>query len=185
MISHAHRIKDEIPAVLLFVAAIWTVFLLDQVIPLRHYGLAPRSIPGLAGIATMPFLHNGFDHLTSNTVPLTVLLLLLAGSRNRSWVIVLLIVLLSGGLLWLVGRPVLHIGASALIFGLAAFLLVSGFVERRFVPLAIAVLVGVLYGSTLLWGVLPTVEGVSWDGHLSGIIAGTLTAWGLKSRPNR
>ncbi len=161
---------------------IWVVFMLDHVIPLQQYGLEPRSLSGLSGIAAMPFLHSGLNHLVSNTIPLLVLLMLLAGSRARSWLIVLTIGLLSGGLLWVFGRPALHIGASAMIFGLAAFLLVSGVLERRFLPLVISALVGLLYGSTLLSGILPTVNGVSWDGHLCGMIAGILTASWLKPR---
>ncbi len=182
MKTHAHRVKDEITGVVLFVTAVWSISLLDLVIPLRQYGLEPRSLSGLSGVAAMPFLHAGLNHLASNTVPLTVLLMLLAGSRARSWLIVLNIVLLSGSLLWVFGRPALHIGASALIFGLAVFLIVSGVLERRFVPLVIAALVGLMYGSTLLWGILPTAKEVSWDGHLCGMIAGTITAVWFKPR---
>lgn len=182
MTNHAHRIQDELTWVMLFVTAIWVVFILDHALPLEQYGLEPRKISGLSGIASMPFLHGGLDHVAGNSVPLLVLLTLLAGSRARSWLVALAIVLLSGGLLWIFGRPALHIGASALIFGLAAFLLVSGFLERRFRSLAIAVLVGLLYGSTLLWGILPTARTVSWDGHWCGMIAGILTAVWLTPR---
>ncbi len=167
---------------MLFVTAIWAVFILDHLIPLQPYGLEPRTLSGLSGVIAMPFLHSGWNHLVGNTVPLLVLLMLLAGSRARSWLIVSTIVVLSGGLLWAVGRPALHIGASALIFGLAAFLLVSGVMERRFLPLAISVLVGLLYGSTLLWGILPIVKEMSWDGHLCGVIAGIVTAFWFKPR---
>lgn len=175
--NNQHSIWQELPLVVLFVGLIWLVFLLDRFLPLEEWGLIPRDGTHLFGIITMPFLHGNFDHLMSNTVPLLVLLILLAGSRANSRMIVLTIILLGGGLLWLFGRGnALHIGASGLVFGLAVFLIVSGFLERRIVPLLIAVLVAFMYGSDVLWGILPWQTGVSWDGHLFGGIAGATAA---------
>ena len=88
--------------------------------------------------------------------------------------------MLGGLLLWLFGRHATHIGASGLIFGLIAFLIVSGLEERRIIPLIIAVVVGFLYGGTLLWGILPlSGPHTSWDGHLCGAIAGAAVAYTL------
>jgi membrane associated rhomboid family serine protease len=129
------------------------------------------------GIPAMPFLHANLQHILSNTVPLFVLLVLLAGSRAESWEVVVLIVFLGGFLLWLCGREAVHIGASGLIAGLGAFLIVSGFLERRFVPLVIALVVGFFYGGALLSGIIPRFGAqVSWDGHLCGMAAGVITA---------
>lgn len=180
-------IGDEIHAVLLFVGAIWAVYLVSLFLPwIDAWGVIPRTVRGLVGIVTMPFLHASLGHIVSNTVPLIVLLILLAGSRAQSWEIVLGIILLGGGLLWLLGRNgpddnVVHIGASGLIFGLIAFLIVSGLLERRLVPLLVALLVGFLYGGTMLGGVMPFAagRGVSWDGHLCGAAAGVLVAFAL------
>jgi membrane associated rhomboid family serine protease len=94
----------------------------------------------------------------SNTVPLFILLVLLAGSRARSWAVVIDIVLLGGSLLWLFGRSADHIGASGLVFGLMTFLIASGYFERRIMPLLIAFVVGFLYGGTLLFGALPRLH---------------------------
>lgn len=185
MKDHIHRIRDELPAVLLFLAAIWGVFLLDRVLPLERFGLIPRDWGGLMGVATMPFLHADFTHLLNNTVPLAVLLTLLAGSRANSRTAVLLVTVLGGVLLWLFGRGhSLHIGASGLVFGLAVFLIVSGILEKRTVPLLVSIFVAFTYGTTLLAGILPWQQGVSWDGHLFGGIAGGLVAW-LLFRPVR
>lgn len=176
-----HRIREELHGVVMFVGCIWAVFLLDFVLPgeFSRYGLIPRSVSGLVGIVTMPFLHGGWSHLLGNTVPLLVLLTLLAGSRGSSARIVTLLVLSGGALLWLAGRSEsVHIGASGLIYGLITFLIVAGFREGRVIALGVAVLVGVLYGVTLIGGVLPITAGagVSWDGHLMGAIAGALIA---------
>lgn len=181
-----HQIKDELSGVLVFVAVIWAVYFADFVIPgdLTDWGLIPRTLWGLIGIVTSPFLHANFGHLLGNTIPLLVLLMLLAGSRTRTWESVIEIALLGGGLLWLLGRNgssdsglITHVGASGLIYGLIAFLLVAGFKERRFLPLVVALIVGFMYGGTLLSGVLPSVGSqVSWDGHLYGAIAGGIVA---------
>ena len=125
----------------------------------------------------MTFLHIDLGHIIGNTLPLTTLLALLAGSRADSRKVVILITLLGGALLWLFGRDAIHIGASLLIFGLASFLLVSGILEKRLIPMIISVVVAVLYGTTMLSGIVPWQTGVSWEGHLLGGVAGAFTAW--------
>jgi membrane associated rhomboid family serine protease len=182
-----HTIRQEIHGVALFVGAIWAVYLLSFPFPtLDQYGVIPRRAAGFFGIVAMPFLHANLHHLVSNTIPLCVLLILLAGSRARSWEVVVAISVLGGGLLWVFGRPAVHIGASGLISGLIAFLVLSGFLELRIVPLLIAISVGFIYGGSLILGVLPRLDSqISWDGHLCGAIAGGLVAYGLTrgSRP--
>jgi membrane associated rhomboid family serine protease len=161
--------------VLAFVGFVWIVFILEYIRPfqLESFGVTPRTLRGLIGIPLAPFLHENLAHLISNTIPLTVLLLLLAGSRAQSWAIVTSIILVSGALLWMFGRNANHIGASGLIYGLIAYLLVSGITERRIVAMMIAIVVGFLYGGTLASGVLPSWGShVSWEGHLLGAIAG-------------
>jgi membrane associated rhomboid family serine protease len=185
MASASHPVREEIHGVLLFVGSIWGVFLLSLAFPsLDSYGVVPRTLAGLVGIPAMPFLHANLDHIVSNTPPLLILLMLLAGSKARSWEIVIEVALLGGLLLWLFGRRADHIGASGLILGLAAFMIVSGLLERRIVPLMVSVVVAFLYGGTLLWGVLPRLGShVSWDGHLCGAVAGGLVAYALTKAP--
>jgi len=181
-----HTIQQEIKGILAFTAVIWVVFVLEFVLPfdLLSYGVIPRTTTGLVGIPAMPFLHANLQHLVSNTLPLLVLLLLLAGSKASSWRVVVGVILGGGLLLWLFGRPASHVGASGLIFGLMAFLMLSGWLERRFVPLAISVGVTFLYGGSLLSGVVPKFGSqVSWDGHLSGAIAGGVLAWLMTREP--
>jgi len=48
-------------------------------------------------------------------------------------------------------------------------------VNRSAGDLVVGLLVGVVYGS-LLWGVLPTATGVSWQGHLFGLVGGVVAA---------
>ena len=182
--NHKHDVGDEISGVLTFVGIIWIVFFADWALPLSEwFALIPRDFARLPGIVAMTFLHGNFGHLLANTVPLIILLSLLAGSRVNSWQTVTMIALTGGVLLWLFGRNgtqlhvVSHIGASLLVFGLITFFLASAWFEMRIVSIVIALLVGVLYGWSLLFGVLPTERGVSWDGHLCGAIAGVVVAF--------
>jgi membrane associated rhomboid family serine protease len=178
MTTLADAVRETLISILIFIGLIWAVFLLSWLIaPITEYGLQPRSLKGLIGIATMPFLHANLGHIVANTIPLLVLLFLLAGSRAQSWAIVIEIVALGGVLLWIFGRKANHIGASGLVFGLISFLIFAGVFERRFVSIAIALVTLLLYGGSLLWGMLPVQQGVSWDGHLCGAIAGGLLAF--------
>lgn len=172
------QMRNHFYAIGILIGAMWAIFLINAVLPidLNQWGLRPRSLRGLIGIPAMPFLHAGLGHLFGNTIPLIVLLALLVGSRPNPWGVVVAIVLFSGVLLWLVGRPAVHIGASGLVFGLSAFLVVVGLRERRPVAMSISILVAVLYGGTLLAGLIPQWgSSTSWDGHLCGLIAGTVT----------
>lgn len=168
---------DRARPIIIFVGAIWAVYLLDLILPLEQLGLVPRSFFGLTGIVTMPFLHGSFGHLLSNTLPLIILLGLMVLSRPRPWSTMILLTLISGVALWLLGRPALHIGASGLIYALMGFLIVAGALERRLVPAAVALLVGVTYGISIISGILPGQPGVSWEGHLLGLLAGAGLAW--------
>ena len=173
---NVHTIKRDLASVAALIAIIWVVFALDYFLPLEQLGLIPRSMRGLIGIVAMPFLHGDFAHLLGNSIPLAVTLLLLAGSRANSFGIVVLIGLLCGCGLWLFGRTALHIGASGIVFGLIAFHIFAGVFERRLQSVFISVVVGLLYASTVIQGILPTQQGVSWEGHLIGAISGGVVA---------
>ena len=186
------RLRHDITRVVIFVGVIWVVFGLDWFLPLEDLTLIPRTLSRLVGIVAMPFLHLNFRHLLSNTVPLLVLLSLLASTRSNTWQVVTWISLLGGTLLWLFGNPIAilkwaftgkheiigHAGASLLIFGLISFLVTMGFRDKRPLSVLIAVLVGCIYGFSFLIGILPFLsgEGVSWEGHLAGGVAGMIVA---------
>ncbi len=173
---NVHDVKRDVKWIVLLVGIIWLVFAADYFLPLEQFGLVPRTAKGLLGIVAMPFLHGDFAHIMGNTIPLVFTLALLAGSRANSGQIVLLIALLAGIGLWVFGREARHIGASGLVFGLIAFHIFAGVFERRLIPILLSVVVGALYAGTLFKGVLPMQEGVSWDGHLIGALAGTFVA---------
>ena len=175
--GHSHSIRGEIGGIIMFILVIWISFAADLMLPLERFGLIPRRGAGLFGIFFMPFLHGSLGHIISNTVPLFVLMLLLAGSRPSSVIIVASVTFLSGLLLWLFGRRIIHIGASGLVFGLITFLIFYGLFEKRILSIIVSLLVGFLYGGSLFTGVMPGQAGISWDGHFCGAAAGIIIAW--------
>lgn len=159
-------------------ALMWVSETVDLVVGrLDELGIEPRTADGLTGVVLAPFLHGGFGHLVANTVPFLALGALLALSGLRLVVAVTLVVMLVSGLgTWLLApESTVHIGASGVVFGYAAYLLARGFFDRRLRYLAVGVLVALVYGSTLLLGLLPQ-NGISWQGHLFGALGGLLAA---------
>jgi membrane associated rhomboid family serine protease len=183
-------IQQSLRSSTVFVAILWAVLLIDWLLPidLSHWGIRPRILSGLIGIPLAPFIHGGIGHLFSNTVPLIILLILLMASRKEAWITVAEIIVLGGVLLWLFGRngnaeeQTVHVGASGLIYGIIAYLIIAGLREKHLVSLGIALVVGFLYGGTFLWGMMPSQKGVSWDGHLTGALAGGILAMFLPTR---
>lgn len=164
---------------LVFVGILWAIFIVDEVFGLRlgRFGLRPGSIPGLLGIVTAPLLHANFQHILSNTLPMfiamTATLYLYPNSALR---VIPSVWLGSGILAWFFARPNLHIGASGLIYGLLAFVFVSGILRRDMRSISVSLLVGFLYGS-MIWGVLPSRPQMSWEMHLTGAVVGVLMAF--------
>jgi membrane associated rhomboid family serine protease len=169
-------------------AGLWLLELLDQLSGQRldYYGIHAREVDGLGGIATAPFLHAGWDHLISNSLPFWVLgFLVLLGGLAR-WLVSSVISVLSSGLsAWLLTpADTVIVGASGLIFGWLTYLLARGLWSRSAGQILVAVGVLVVYGG-LIWGVLPGASGVSWQAHLGGAIGGVLAAWVLHRRAER
>jgi membrane associated rhomboid family serine protease len=159
----------------------WLVEILDTVAldnRLESSGIRPRSVDGLDGILWAPFLHGGFAHLISNTIPFVLLSALVLAKGLRRYVTASAIIILLGGLLvWLfaIGSNEIHVGASGWVFGLFGYLIATAWYERRPLSILLAVVAVVLYGSTILFGFLPR-PGLSWEGHLFGFIAGIAAA---------
>ncbi len=166
---------DGVKVLGLMVALMWLSEVIDTAAGNRldQYGIEPRDGDGLVGIVAAPFLHSGFDHLISNTVPLIVMGLVIAFAGALRVVAVTAVVALASGLgTWLVAPDgTVHIGASGVVFGYATYLLSRGVFSRNLTELAIAAVVAVVWGGALLGGLLPE-EGISWQGHLFGAVGG-------------
>ena len=153
---------------------------------LDHDGLYARNVDRLWGILTFPFIHASFAHLIDNTIPFVFLgvIIALRGAARLAFITAFVIVV--GGLgTWLISPawpPT--VGASGVVFGYAAYLLTRGVFDRRVRELLVGAVVAVVWGAALLSSLVPH-QGVSWQGHLCGGIAGILAAWLLASRDGR
>jgi len=161
-----------------FVVVMWSVFLFEQLlqIDLSQFGLRPRSASGLLGLVTTPLLHGNLAHILSNSLPLFIggvaMLFLYPNSSARA---LPMIYVGSAALAWLFARPSIHIGASGLVYGLLAFVFVSGMIRRDLRSVGVALMIFFFYGS-MIWGVLPLQRSTSWELHISGLAIGVLLA---------
>lgn len=184
--SNKGRTLEAIIYPLLILAIMWAVFLMDRYfhLDLYKYGVKPQTTEGLKGILFMPFIHGqkDFSHIINNSVPIAIFLGTLIYFYREVAIYVTLVLWLGGGfLLWYFAANVhtYHIGMSGVIYGLFGFLLVSGFF-KKYLPLqAISLFVAFMYGS-MIWGILPTEERISWEGHLSGFLIGILLAFAFR-----
>lgn len=169
-------------------ALMWVVEVIDQIAggSLDQYGIEPHRVDGLVGIFTAPFLHAGFGHLIGNTVPFLVLGATIALSGLVRVAATTLIVAVVGGLGTWIAAPsgTDHIGASGVVFGYATYLITRGLFSRSPLHLVVGVAVIGIYGTTLLFALVPH-DGISWQGHLFGGIGGVVAARLLDSRHDR
>lgn len=186
MQKHTHPFGSSSEAILysiFVVVAMWLVFWADYLLKLKsyEYGVLPRSIEGLKGIVFMPLIHsqNDIRHIVNNSIPTFFLLATLVYFyREIAFKVFFYGWILTGFLVWVYAenKGSYHIGMSGLIYLLAAFLFVSG-VLRKFLPLqAISMFVVFVYGS-MIWGIFPMEEKVSWEGHLMGFGVGIIFAF--------
>jgi membrane associated rhomboid family serine protease len=178
--SLTQELKSHILILGGIVAFLWIIEIIDFFVfrgALNRLGIRPHHIQGLQGIFFAPFLHGNFNHLAANTLPLIILGWFVMLRDVKDFFVVTFITMIVSGLgVWLFGSPnTIHIGASGVIFGYLGFLLLRGFFERSFVSIALSLVVGWLYGG-LIWGVLPSQYGISWQGHLFGFIGGVFAA---------
>ncbi|MBO0350485.1 rhomboid family intramembrane serine protease [Phormidium pseudopriestleyi FRX01] len=182
----ANTLKTQILILGGFVAIMWIVQILNLFLfrgNLLIYGVLPRHPSTLRGILFMPFLHGGFPHLIANTVPFVTLGWFVMVREIRDfWVVTAVTMLVSGLGVWVFGSTGWHIGASGLVFGYLGYLISRGFFERNIPSILLSIIVGILYGGIIV-GVLPIQAGVSWEGHLFGLIGGGIAAWWLSRRP--
>ena len=164
------------PSVLVFI--FWVVEIIEQITGLSfvRFGVYPLHLKGLPGILFSPFIHSGFKHLISNSVPFFILMFaLIYFYRRISYRIFFQLFFLSGICVWFSGREAWHIGASGVVYAMAAFHFVSGIIRNDVRLLTLSVTVVFLYGG-LVWGMFPINPDVSWEGHLWGAISGVVLA---------
>jgi membrane associated rhomboid family serine protease len=167
----------SIPFRMVFI--MWLVFFIDSmyVFQFALLGVYPREMFGLIGVFTMPFIHGSLSHLVSNTLPLLFLGVTLFYFYDRIAIRVFFECYIATGLLiWLFARQSIHIGASGIIYAIAAFLIFFGLFRKDMKSLTISIIIILLYGS-LVYGIFPNQPGVSWESHLFGGFMGAIVAY--------
>jgi membrane associated rhomboid family serine protease len=163
----------------LFVSSLWIVHL---ALFISHtsgvsFGIYPRNAFGISGVISSVFIHDDWNHLFNNSLPLLILgWALFHFYKEVAYPVLAYIWLVSGFWLWLIGRESFHIGASGIVYGLAAFLILSGILRKEIRVAGVSLLVVFLYGS-MIWGLFPIDYHISFEAHICGALAGLFMAW--------
>ncbi|WP_338116837.1 rhomboid family intramembrane serine protease [Tenacibaculum soleae] len=157
-----------------FVFSIWFIYWIEIKFGFNFnkFGIFPRTLSGLKGVFFSPFIHSDTNHLFNNSVPLFVLSAsVFYFYKDVAGKIFTYGLILTGILTWLIARKSFHIGASGIVYLLFSFVFFSGIIRKHYRLVALSFIIIFLYGS-MIWYVLPIKEGMSWEGHLSGLIIG-------------
>ncbi|MFG2628954.1 rhomboid family intramembrane serine protease [Streptomyces sp. NPDC048473] len=180
------RAKAAAKLMLGWVAFLWILEVVDVSTghSLDTYGIEPRRPGELLDVVPASFIHFGFGHVASNSVPLLVFGFLAAlGGIRRFAAVAALIIVVDGLGVWLVSPAHSNTaGASGLVFGLFGYLLVRGFVDRRLLDIGAGLVIGAIWGSSVVLGISPANTSVSWQGHLFGLAAGVAAAFVFRRR---
>jgi membrane associated rhomboid family serine protease len=183
------QVRDALVVMGAFLVLIWVLQIANWADGYRldaSYGIWPRNIGRVGDIFTAPFLHLSWNHIESNSVPLFILGFLSAYRGVVRFVMVTLIVAVTSGLaVWMFqSGNELTVGASGLIFGYFGYVLVRGIFDQNLIDIGVGVAAGVMYW-TILQVAIPGTPGISWIGHLGGLVGGVAAGWLLRARPDR
>jgi len=179
MQKEAEKFRQSILISLGFISILWFIrfYEMGTETDLSFLGILPRTLKGSVGILTSPLIHGNFTHLLSNTFPLLILTAGVVYFYNKIAIQVLSIIyVLTGIWVWLVAREAYHIGASGLVYGLVTFLFFSGVFRKDASSVALSLIVIFLYGG-MLYGLIPSNTGVSYESHIVGAVTGMLIAF--------
>lgn len=161
-----------------FVILLWIIKLAEELtgMSFSSFGIYPGEVTGLKGIIFSPFIHGDLSHLISNTSTLFVgMFAIMYFYRTSAYKVLIIVWIATGLMVWWLGRPSYHIGASGVIYGLISFIFFSGVIRKDKRAVGLSLLMVFLYGG-LVWGVLPVDEEVSFESHLFGAVVGLICA---------
>jgi len=162
----------RIPVITIFI--MWFVYWVEIKFGLNftNYGVYPRTFFGLRGVLFSPFIHGSMGHLFNNTIPVFVFLVfLIYFYKEMAFKVLFYGVFFTGVLTWVIGVSAYHIGMSGIVYLLFSFIFFSGVLRRHYKLIAVSLVVIFLYGG-MFWYIFPIEKGVSWEGHLSGVLVG-------------
>ena len=175
-VIHSFVVNFQFCAIVVLVLLVIEIINVGMKHRLNALGIVPRTGPGLIGIIFSPLLHGNFSHLIFNLIPLYILMnLILIFGHGLFWKVTFFIWLVEGGLVWLMGRKALHVGASGVVFGYWGFLLTNAVTNFNLLSVILAILC-LYYFSNMIFGIFPTDKASSWEGHLFGLAAGILAS---------
>ena len=162
---------------LFYAAIIWILEITNLILDhqINRFALQPREISGLPGIITMHFLHWNLVHIISNTIPLLILGFFVC-STGKGVKVTLSIMLISGGLVWLLARNGIHAGASGLVMGYWGYLISNAVFHRSLKNILLAILTILFYGG-IVFSLIDFRSNISFEGHIFGFFAGIISAW--------
>lgn len=181
---HRHSGYSPLPFQLVFL--MWAVFYIQVKFSadLAFLGIKPRTPEGLPGILFAPMIHGSLQHILGNTAPVLFLgsaLYFFYGRIGNT--VFFRCYLITNLLVWLLSpRASYHIGASGLVYGLSAFMILFGLLRKELVPLILSIFIFLLYGGVFFYGVLPIDPRVSWESHLFGALVGVVSAITLRKK---
>jgi len=167
-----------------YVCTIWFIYWLEIQFNFNFnkWGVYPRTLKGFRGVFLTHFIHSNTSHLFNNSVPLFVLLCsVFYFYKEVAYKVLLIGGFLTGFLTWLIARESYHIGASGVVYLLFSFILFSGIIKKHYRLVALSLIIIFLYGS-MIWYVLPIKDGMSWEGHLSGLLSGLILAFVYRNK---
>lgn len=177
---------DNILPKLLFPIAIVSIMWIVKIIEViqnhkfTRWGIFPRDLDGMIGIISAPFIHSDWQHLMTNSLPMLMLVsIIMVFYKRVAYPSYMIITVLTGFLVWLFARDAYHVGASGVVYGLVAFVAWTGIFRRNLKSIILALVILVMYGG-YFHGIIPNKEGVSWESHLFGGMAGIFTAFLFK-----
>ena len=179
MQKEAEKLRQSVIYSIGFISILWLIkfYEMGTDSDLSFLGILPRTLKGSVGIITSPLIHGNFAHLLSNTFPLLLLTAGVVYFYNRiAFQVVSIIYILTGIWVWIIAREAYHIGASGLVYGLVTFLFFSGVFRKDASSVALSLIVIFLYGG-MLYGLVPTDSGVSYESHIIGAVTGMLIAF--------
>lgn len=182
--NDGRRLRRSLRAAAAFTLGLWLIGVFEFVFDagLARYGVYPRHVHGLIGILAGPLIHTSWEHLAANTGPVFILgTALLYGYPRSAPLVVPVVYLVSGMLVWLLGRESLHLGASGLSFGVLFFICTVGLLQRYKKAIALSLIVFLLYGG-MLGGLFPEDPGISFESHLAGAVTGIVLGILLQRR---
>jgi membrane associated rhomboid family serine protease len=168
-----------------FIAILWVVQIVNWADHYRlsfEYGIRPHDAGTLPYIFTAPFLHFSWAHIEGNSGPLFIFGFLAAYRGVKKFLGVTLVVAITSGLgAWIFESPQsVGAGASGMVFGYFAYIIVRGIFDRHPIDLLIGLVMALCFAYQFT--VLLPQHGIGWQDHIGGVVGGVLSGWLFRDR---